>query len=59
MNLQEQISRMKSMMRLNENTTYQIYVDMGGVLFKKMGVDDGGQGDDTDFIGSELWDKNY
>jgi hypothetical protein len=33
MNLQEQISRMKTMMRLNENTTYQIYVDMGGVLF--------------------------
>ena len=33
MNLQENIQRIKSMMRLNENTTPQIYVDMGGVLF--------------------------
>jgi hypothetical protein len=33
MNLQENIYRIKEMMRLNENTTPQIYVDMGGVLF--------------------------
>ena len=56
-NLQEQISRMKSMMRLNENKTYQIYVDMGGVLFKKMGADEGGSGNETDYIGSELWES--
>jgi hypothetical protein len=61
MNIQEQILRIQEMMGLNENKTYQIYVDMGGVLFKKMGADDGGQGDTTSYIGGELWDgiKQY
>jgi len=40
MNLQEQISRIQSMMRLNENKTYQIYVDMGGVLFPSSSNDE-------------------
>jgi len=41
--------------------SYTLYVDMGGVLFEKMGADDGGQGDDTSYIGGELWNgiKKY
>jgi|688.fasta_scaffold173714_2 hypothetical protein len=43
------------------NNSYILYVDMGGVLFEKMGADDGGQGDDTSYIGGELWNgiKKY
>jgi len=43
------------------NNSYTLYVDMGGVLFKKMGADEGGSGDETDYIGSELWEgiKKY
>jgi hypothetical protein len=40
MNLQEQISRIQSMMWLNESKTYQIYVDMGGVLFPSSSNDE-------------------
>jgi len=40
---------------------YKIYVDMGGVLFEKMAADEGGTGDSSKFIGSELWEgiKKY
>ncbi len=40
---------------------WKIYVDMGGVLFEKMGADEGGSGNDTKYIGSELWEaiKKY
>lgn len=48
--------RLKSL--LNETTnTYTLYVDMGGVLFKKMGADAGGSGDQTEFIGNVLWNS--
>ncbi len=50
MNLQEQISRIKSMMMLNENTTYQIYVDMGGVLFPSSTTEK-----PTDVMGFQSW----
>jgi hypothetical protein len=41
--------------------SYTLYVDMGGVLFEKMGADEGGSGDKTNYIGSELWEgiKKY
>jgi hypothetical protein len=58
MNLQEQISRMKTMMRLNENTTYQIYVDMGGVLFLSSSNDEvqaGTTEKPTDVMGFQSW----
>jgi len=56
MGLQENIKRIREMMGIDdENSTPQIYVDMGGVLFKKMGADEGGQGNDNSYIGSELW----
>jgi hypothetical protein len=61
MNLQEQISRMKTMMRLNENTTYQIYVDMGGVLFPSSSNDQvqaGTTEKPTDVIGFQNWVVN-
>lgn len=43
------------------NKSYTLYVDMGGVLFKKMGSDEGGSGDKTEFIGNVLWEgiKKY
>lgn len=48
--------RLKSL--LNETTnTYTLYVDMGGVLFKKMAADAGGSGDQTEFIGNVLWNS--
>jgi hypothetical protein len=58
MNLQEQISRIKTMMRLNENTTYQIYVDMGGVLFPSSSNDQvqaGTTEKPTDVKGFQNW----
>jgi hypothetical protein len=58
MNLQEQISRIKSMMMLNENTTYQIYVDMGGVLFPSSSNDQvqaGTTEKPTDVMGFQSW----
>jgi len=58
MNLQEQISRIKSMMMLNENTTYQIYVDMGGVLFPSSSNDQvqaGTTEKPTDVKGFQSW----
>jgi hypothetical protein len=64
-NLNEEILRIKSIMGINENedkdVKYTLYVDMGGVLFTKMGADEGGSGEKTEFIGKELWDgiKNY
>ena len=60
MNLQENISRIKQMMGVIVENYYQpkkLYVDMGGVLFKKMGADEGGNGDKTDYIGSSLWSE--
>ena len=47
--------RLKSL--LAEQLTYKLYVDMGGVLFKKMGADAGGSGNTTEYIGKELWEK--
>jgi len=60
MNLQENIQRIKEMMGIIVENYYdskKLYVDMGGVLFKKMGADEGGSGGDTDYIGSELWES--
>lgn len=53
--------RLKQILLEQTNNTYKLYVDMGGVLFKKMGADEGGSGDKTDYIGSELWEgiKKY
>ena len=61
MNLQENIRRILKEETEQTNNTYKLYVDMGGVLFKKMGADEGGSGDKTDYIGSELWEgiKKY
>ena len=64
MNLQENIQRIKEIMGIIVENYYdskKLYVDMGGVLFKKMGADEGGSGDETDYIGSELWEgiKKY
>ena len=60
MNLQENIQRIKEIMGIIVENYYdskKLYVDMGGVLFKKMGADEGGSGGDTDYIGSELWES--
>ena len=46
--------RLKSLL-IESSTTYTLYVDMGGVLFKKMGADAGGSGDKTEYIGNTLW----
>ena len=61
MNLQESIRRIIREETEQTNNSYTLYVDMGGVLFKKMGADEGGSGDETDYIGSELWEgiKKY
>lgn len=48
--------RLKSLLSETTNT-YTLYVDMGGVLFKKMGADAGGSGDQTEFIGNVLWNS--
>ena len=52
--------RLKSLL-FEQQSTYKLYVDMGGVLFKKMSADVGGSGDNTEFIGDELWNviKKY
>ena len=55
MNLQESIRRILKEETEQTNNTYKLYVDMGGVLFKKMGADEGGSGDNTVYIGEELW----
>ena len=60
MNLQENIQRIMEMMGIIVENYYdpkKLYVDMGGVLFKKMGADEGGSGNETDYIGSELWES--
>lgn len=61
MRLQESIRRILREETEQKNKSYTLYVDMGGVLFKKMGADEGGSGDETDYIGSELWEgiKKY
>ena len=61
MKLQESIRRILREETEQTNKSYKLYVDMGGVLFKKMGADEGGSGDETDYIGSELWEgiKKY
>lgn len=61
MKLQESIRRILREETEQKNNSYTLYVDMGGVLFKKMGADEGGSGDETDYIGSELWEgiKKY
>lgn len=61
MRLQESIRRIIREETKQKNNSYTLYVDMGGVLFKKMGADEGGSGDETDYIGSELWEgiKKY
>ena len=61
MRLQESIRRILREETEQKNNSYTLYVDMGGVLFKKMGADEGGSGDETDYIGSELWEgiKKY
>ena len=61
MNIQESIRRILREETEQKNKSYTLYVDMGGVLFKKMGADEGGSGDKTDYIGSELWEgiKKY
>ena len=55
MRLQENIRRILREETEQKNKSYTLYVDMGGVLFKKMGADEGGSGDDTEYIGEELW----
>lgn len=55
MNLQESIRKILKEETEQTNNTYKLYVDMGGVLFKKMGADEGGSGDNTEYIGEELW----
>jgi hypothetical protein len=55
MRLQENIKRIIREETEQKNKSYTLYVDMGGVLFKKMGADEGGSGDDTEYIGEELW----
>ena len=61
MKLQESIRRILREETEQTNKSYKLYVDIGGVLFKKMGADEGGSGDETDYIGSELWEgiKKY
>jgi len=61
MRLHESIRRILREETEQKNKSYTLYVDMGGVLFKKMGADEGGSGDETDYIGSELWEgiKKY
>ena len=61
MKLQESIRRILREETEQKNNSYTLYVDMGGVLFKKMGADEGGSGDETDYIGGELWEgiKKY
>ena len=46
--------RLKSLLSEQLNT-YTLYVDMGGVLFTKMGADAGGKGTKTEYIGERLW----
>jgi hypothetical protein len=46
--------RLKSLL-IESSATYTLYVDMGGVLFKKMGADAGGKGTKTEYIGNTLW----
>lgn len=55
MRLQENIKRILREETEQKNKSYTLYVDMGGVLFKKMGADEGGSGDKTEYIGEELW----
>lgn len=55
MNLQKSIRRILKEETEQKNKSYILYVDMGGVLFKKMGADEGGSGDNTEYIGEELW----
>ena len=61
MKLQESIRRILREETEQKNNSYTLYVDMGGVLFKKMGADEGGSGDETDYIVSEIWEgiKKY
>jgi hypothetical protein len=49
--------RLKHLLQEVSPNKYTLYVDMGGVLFKKMGADAGGSGDDTEYIGETLWEK--
>ena len=56
-NLQERIRRILKEETEQNNSSYTLYVDMGGVLFKRMGADEGGKGNNTSFIGGELWDS--
>ena len=49
--------RLKHLLQEALTDKYKLYVDMGGVLFKKMSADAGGSGDDTDYIGETLWEK--
>lgn len=49
--------RLKHLLQEALTDKYTLYVDMGGVLFKKMSADAGGSGDDTKYIGETLWEK--
>jgi hypothetical protein len=49
--------RLKHLLQEALTDTYTLYVDMGGVLFKKMSADAGGSGDATEYIGETLWEK--
>lgn len=48
--------RLKHLLHEALTDKYTLYVDMGGVLFKKMSADAGGSGDDTEYIGKTLWE---
>lgn len=48
--------RLKHLLREALTDKYTLYVDMGGVLFKKMSADAGGSGDATEYIGETLWE---
>lgn len=60
-NLNEEIKKIRLLIEYNKGDSsvsekeYKLYVDMGGVLFTKMGADEGGTGDKTEYIGDELW----
>ena len=49
--------RLKHLLHEALTNKYTLYVDMGGVLFKKMSADAGGSGDATEYIGETLWEK--
>jgi hypothetical protein len=66
-NLNEEIKKIRLLIEYSKGDSsvmekeYKLYVDMGGVLFTKMGADEGGLGDKTEYIGNKLWEgiKKY